>query len=228
MRTFLQKKGIFLQRHCNAYGKCIVMLSKSFLVGGRYESPDFLPSSELAGVTSADQALRIDQLVLMALNLRQADKQASRQASDKPPGTAVHRLLAGACLAILICCFACCFAYTGDHFRRVQTCGCAGEVVFRRSRCPNTGQWIAPSLGGTPSTVKYFRSEIRNKSGNTPEMLSEQILNFQVPYGWRSQNPGKYRRFPPQTNFRIVLPPVRLVPFPFLEGPPSWNSQSWS
>ena len=48
-------------------------------------------------------------------------------------------------------------------------------------------------VGGAPGTVKHFRSEIRNKSGNTP-----------------------------------VLPPVRLVPFPFLEGPPSWNSQSWS
>ena len=32
--------------------------------------------------------------------------------------------------------------------------------------------------------------------------------------------------FPPQKSFRIVLPPVRLVPFPFLEGPPLSNSQS--
>ena len=29
------------------------------------------------------------------------------------------------------------------------------------------------------------------KSGNTPETLSEQILNFQVSYGWRRRNPGK-------------------------------------
>ena len=34
--------------------------------------------------------------------------------------------------------------------------------------------------GGAPSTVEYFRREIRNKSGNTLETLSEQILNFQV------------------------------------------------
>ena len=46
-------------------------------------------------------------------------------------------------------------------------------------------------IGGTPSTVKHFRTEIRNKSGNTPETLSEQILKFQVSYGWRSRNPGK-------------------------------------
>ena len=81
-------------------------------------------------------------------------------------------------------------------------------------------------FGGAPSTVKQFRSEIRNKSGNTPETLSEQILNFHVSYGWRSSNLGKQSRFPPQINFRIALPPVRLVPFPFLEGPPPWNSQS--
>ena len=30
-----------------------------------------------------------------------------------------------------------------------------------------------------------------NKSGNTPETLSEQILNFQFPYSWRSPNLGK-------------------------------------
>ena len=46
-------------------------------------------------------------------------------------------------------------------------------------------------LGGAPSTAKHFRSEIRNKSGNALETLSEQILNFQVSYGWRSPNPGK-------------------------------------
>ena len=75
-------------------------------------------------------------------------------------------------------------------------------------------------LGGAPSTVKQFRSEIGNKSGNTPETLSERILNFHVSYGWRSPNPGKQSRFPSQISFRIALPPVRLVPFPFLEGPP--------
>ena len=32
--------------------------------------------------------------------------------------------------------------------------------------------------GGAPSTVKNLRSEIRNKSANTPETLSEQILDF--------------------------------------------------
>ena len=67
--------------------------------------------------------------------------------------------------------------------------------------------------------VYRLPSTIRNKSGNTLETLSEQILNFQVSYGWRSQNPGKYRRFPPQIHFRIVLPPVALVPFPFWKGP---------
>ena len=78
-----------------------------------------------------------------------------------------------------------------------------------------------------PSTVKHFRNKIRNKSGNAPETLSEQILNFQVSYGWRSPNRGKYNRFPPQISFRIVLPPAPLVPFPF-GGTPPWNSQSAS
>ena len=49
----------------------------------------------------------------------------------------------------------------------------------------------APKIGSAPSTVKQFRSEIRNKSGNTLETLSEQILNFQVSSGWRFPNPGK-------------------------------------
>ena len=35
-------------------------------------------------------------------------------------------------------------------------------------------------VGGAPSTVKHFRSEIRNNSRNTLETLSEQIVNFQV------------------------------------------------
>ena len=33
------------------------------------------------------------------------------------------------------------------------------------------------AVGGAPSTVKHFRSEIRNRSGNALEMLSEQTLN---------------------------------------------------
>ena len=31
-------------------------------------------------------------------------------------------------------------------------------------------------IGGTLSTVKHFRSKIRNLSGNTPKTLSEQIF----------------------------------------------------
>ena len=74
-------------------------------------------------------------------------------------------------------------------------------------------------IGRAPSAAKHFRSEIRNKSGNTLETLSEQILNLQVSYSWRSPNPGKQSRFPSQINFRTALPPVRLGPFPFLKGP---------
>ena len=47
----------------------------------------------------------------------------------------------------------------------------------RKGRLTNRPQ---TNLGGAPSTVKHFRSKIRKKSGNTPEMLSEQILNFQT------------------------------------------------
>ena len=53
-----------------------------------------------------------------------------------------------------------------------------------------------PLLGVAPSTAKHFRSEIRSRSGNAPETLSEQILNFQVSHGWRSPKPWKLKEIP--------------------------------
>ena len=70
--------------------------------------------------------------------------------------------------------------------------------------------------------VEPFRSKnLRNNSGNTLKMLSEQILNFQASYGWRSPIPAKQNIFHPQRSLRVVLPTVRLVPFPFWRGAPS-------
>ena len=50
--------------------------------------------------------------------------------------------------------------------------------------------------GSSWAPYKHFRSRIRNKSGNTPETLSEQILNLQVPYNLRPPNPGRWSIFP--------------------------------
>ena len=47
-----------------------------------------------------------------------------------------------------------------------------------------------------PSTVKHFRSRVRNKSGKTPETLLEQILNFQASYGWRFTKSWKRQQIP--------------------------------
>ena len=57
----------------------------------------------------------------------------------------------------------------------------------------------AHHVEGAPSTVKHFRIQIRNKSGNTLETLSEQILNFQVSYGWSGleiAKPWKIKHIP--------------------------------
>ena len=68
-------------------------------------------------------------------------------------------------------------------------------------------------------SISGVKSGSPNKSGHTPEMLSEQILNCQVSYGWRHPNPGKQSRFPPQISFRTVISaslaevlPVKISP----------------
>ena len=69
-----------------------------------------------------------------------------------------------------------------------QSCSKVGQLLVNSSPTPHlmgscrglpcSSPLATPEVGGAPSTVKHFRSEIRNKSGNTPETLSEQILNF--------------------------------------------------
>ena len=73
-----------------------------------------------------------------------------------------------------------------------------------------------PFLGGAPSTLKHFRSKIRNKSRNTPETLSEQILNFQASYGWRSLDPEKQNQIP---SSELCYPRYGWYRFPFWKGP---------
>ena len=74
-------------------------------------------------------------------------------------------------------------------------------------------------FGGAPSTVKHFRSEIRNKSGNTPETLSEQILNFQVSYGWSSRNPENKGDSLPRLISELCYPQHNWYPSFFWKGP---------
>ena len=83
------------------------------------------------------------------------------------------------------------------RFRETRTsspCGTSKTLSLQEKRAKRPQDKLcsqAEKLGGAPSTVKHFWSKIRNKSGKTPETLSEQVLNFQVSYGWRSPNPGK-------------------------------------
>ena len=94
----------------------------------------------------------------------------------------------------------------GQIFRFIFFFSCFSSLVF-------------VSLGGAPSTVKHFRSEIRNKSGNTLETLSEQILNFQVSYGWRSQTLENKADSLPRLISELCYPQYGWYPFLFWKGP---------
>ena len=81
---------------------------------------------------------------------------------------------------------------------------------LRTNIVPLTGVWNPPPLPLPPlkgPQLEVPRVRLRTsgvESGTSPE----------TPWK-RSQS-----KFCPKTSFRIVLPPVRLVPFPFSEGPP--------
>ena len=76
--------------------------------------------------------------------------------------------------------------------------------------------------GGAPSTVKDLRSKIwKKKSGNTPEMLSEQTLNFQsfirleIPKSW------KVKHIPSPEYFQNCASPTAVGTVSFFGGAPS-------
>ena len=69
------------------------------------------------------------------------------------------------------------------------------------------------------STGKHFRSEIRNKSGNTLKTLSEQILNFQVSYVGRSQTLENKAHSVPRYVSELCCPQYGWYRFFFWRGP---------
>ena len=57
---------------------------------------------------------------------------------------------------------------------------------------------------GSLPMVKHFRSQ----SGNTVKASSEQSLNLQAGYDWRSLNPGQQRTLGPQKRFQNRATPI--------------------
>ena len=75
---------------------------------------------------------------------------------------------------------------------------------------------LSPLLGGAPSTAKHFLSEIRNKSGNTLETLSEQILNRTVGDPQTVENKADSL---PRLISELCYPQYGWDPFLFWKGP---------
>ena len=67
-------------------------------------------------------------------------------------------------------------------------------------------------LGATLCAASNFRPQIRKKSGNTPETLLEQILEFLAAVPWKSPTPRKHWRFDVLTISSIATRLVRHGP----------------